>query len=441
MSTRYMSSLKISRKETYEDYQGPFHMLVPSRHLTPIHTKSTSPNSFQKFYRMPVVRQKIPEGLKYSENDLTDCTVSNLSDPAELYWHKIEINSWKPETRQFSTLTYSSGQLFLIGGISKIIHSQVSIYHPATKKWTKPENRGNTPRFGHSSVEYNKKIIVFGGGTEYSEASKVRMCISGLYEYSGGSNAWYPLENKGIHISPRKFHAGCVVGRYFYVHGGMNNKNKLLDDSAVYDFVKAGWSCPVFFGCDPGPRAYHTASAVVNPDQTPGNSLTLNPTKYLNVKIPGIYIFAGIKEGGEVCNDLNILELSGENPQWVYPSISGTPPQPRLNHTMLFMPTLSILLIFGGKSTPHAGQEVFLNDVHLLRVDILHWNSVKVFGDLPCARSGHTMEAVGSRIYIFGGISKSGYCSSTFYALELNPRTVRSYMQDEKMNLRFILPN
>lgn len=440
MSTRNMSSIRIMRKDTYEDYLGPFQMLVPTRHLTPISTKSKSPTSVQKFYRMPVVRQKVSEGLKYSENDQSDFSISNLSEPTELYWHKIEINSWKPETRQFSTLTYSSGHIYLIGGISKSIHSQVSTYHPTTKKWSKPENRGNLPRFGHSSVEYNRKIVVFGGGTEYSESSKVRMCISGLYEYAGGTSSWEPLENKGIHIVSRKFHAACILGKFLYVHGGMNNKNKLLEDSAIYDFNKTGWSCPAFLGPEPGFRAYHTAQAIVNPDQVLRDSLKLNGTRYLNVRIPGIYLFGGIKENGVICNELHILELSGENPQWVVPVTSGSAPVPRINHTMIFLSALSVLFIFGGKSTPESGQEVFLNDVHLLRVDTLHWNAVKVFGEEPCPRSGHSMEAVGNRVYIFGGISKTGYCSSSFYALELNPRTVHSYIHDEKMNLRFILP-
>ena len=440
MSSRNMSSLKLPKKDLYEDYTGPFHMIVPCRHLTPITKKSRSPISVQKFYRMPAVRQKLSEGLKYSENDTSECTASSLSDPTDLYWHKIDVSTWKPETRQFSSLTFCSGQLHLIGGISKSIHSQVTLYHPTTKKWEKIESRGSVPRFGHSALEVNRKIIIFGGGTEYSESSKVRMCISGLYEYAGGNSAWEPLENKGIHISPRKFHAGCVVGRFLFIQGGMNNKNKLLNDSALYDFHKSGWISPSFAGPDPGFRAYHTAQCVINPDQSPSNSMVLNSTKFLNVKIPGVYLFGGVKEDGSISDELCVLDLSGTNPQWIRPQVTGPTPQSRVHHTMIFISNLSVLLIFGGKSSPQSGEEVFLNDVCLLRVDILHWNSVKVFGDVPCPRAGHVMEAIGSRIYIFGGISKAGYCSSAFYALELNPRTVKSYMQDERVYLRFNIP-
>jgi hypothetical protein len=302
------------------------------------------------------------------------------------------------------------------------------------------ENRGSVPRFGHSACEFNRKIIIFGGGTEYSETSKVRMCISGLYEYAGGTSSWEPLENKGIHITPRKFHAGCIAGRFLFIHGGMNSKNKLLDDSALYDFHKSGWFSPSFSGPDPGFRAYHTAQAVLNPDQSPSGTFVLNSTKYLNVRVAGVYIFGGVKEDGSVSDELNILDLSGNNPQWVSPEISGMRPKARVHHSMIFIQNMSVLLVFGGKSSPCAGEEVFLNDVSLLRVDTLHWNSVKVFGDVPCPRAGHAMEAIGNRVYIFGGISKTGYCSSAFYALELNPRTVKSYIQDERVYLRFNIP-
>lgn len=427
---RNMSSLKLNKKETYEDYFGPFHMLVPNRQLTPNSQVSRTLTNGQKFYRMPVVKKRAPESLKYMESDTTELSISNLSDPTEIYWHKVEIVSWKPETRQASTFTMSNGKIYLIGGISKSIHHQIFIYYPMTKKWERLDVKGSQPRFGHTALEYEKSLIVFGGSTEYNQAYKLRECISGIYQFYTNTLTWEPLENKGVHIQPRKFHAACIIGKQLFVHGGMNNKNKILDEVAVYDFYRKGWTNGDFSGNSPGYRAFHTVCTILNPDQFPLSLFSLNSTKYLNVKIPGLYLFGGVKQDGKPCNELHVLDLSQSPPVWIMPITSGCKPLPRSSHTMIFINKLSLLLIHGGKSNPNSCEEVFLSDVVLLRVDTLNWNNVKVYGETPCARSGHSIEAIGTRVFIFGGITSQGYCSSDLYIIELNPRNVKSYIQD-----------
>src|SRR5574343_92523 len=39
-------------------------------------------------------------------------------DELSVYWHRIEVDGWKPETRQQASLSYFNDKLFLIGGIS-----------------------------------------------------------------------------------------------------------------------------------------------------------------------------------------------------------------------------------------------------------------------------------------------------------------------------------
>jgi hypothetical protein len=79
-----MSSLKINKKEIYEDYQGPFHILVPNRQLTPNTLNQRTPTS-HKFYRMPVVRKKVSEELKYLDVDKAEANANSLSSPTEVY--------------------------------------------------------------------------------------------------------------------------------------------------------------------------------------------------------------------------------------------------------------------------------------------------------------------------------------------------------------------
>lgn len=435
MSSRNMSSLKLPRKQIFEEYQGPFHSLVPSRQLTPSRLKARTPTGIHKFYRMPVVKRIVSETLKYMDEDTNECTVNSLGDPTDVYWHRSEISTWKPETCQSATLTLCEGCLYLIGGISKTIHSQVIVYHPMTKKWEKNDSRGCQARFGHSTITYNRELIVFGGGTEYNQAHKQRECINGIYKFHSSISEWRPLENKGVHIQPRKYHAGCMLGKQFIIQGGQNSKNKLLDELVVYDFSKMGWIPVNFAGFCPGFRAKHTMQVVLNPDQVPENIFQVPPTRYLNVKTYGVYLFGGLTLSGEPTNDLNILDLSQSPPMWVVPNTTGVYPSARHSHTMLYISKISILLIYGGKGQCSSSEQLYLSDIFMLRVDTLHWNQVRIHGEIPCGRSGHCMEVLGSRVFIFGGISQKGFCSSDIYIMELNPRNVKSYLQDERHGL------
>ena len=47
------------------------------------------------------------------------------------------------------------------------------------------------------------------------------------------------------------------------VHGGLDSKNSILDDLAVFDFKEAKWRVKYMNGFKVGPMAYHTAVTVL----------------------------------------------------------------------------------------------------------------------------------------------------------------------------------
>ena len=47
-------------------------------------------------------------------------------------------------------------------------------------------------------------------------------------------------------------------------------------------------------------------------------------------------------------------------------------------------------------------------------------------------RSGHCAASIGSKIYIFAGVSTSTYCNSDLYMLELNPKVAKQMIEDEQ---------
>ena len=52
--------------------------------------------------------------------------------------------------------------------------------------------------------------------------------------------------------------------------------------------------------------------------------------------------------------------------------------------------------------------EKLLNDLYKLDTRTNVWSQVQVSGDVPCARSFHSMVARGSSIFVFGGCPETG---------------------------------
>jgi hypothetical protein len=65
-------------------------------------------------------------------------------------------------------------------------------------------------------------------------------------------------------------------------------------------------------------------------------------------------------------------------------------------------------------------------------MDNLLWTTVRVLGNVPMPRSGHSAASIGSKVYIFAGVSTSTYCNSDIYMLELNPKLARHMIEDEE---------
>ena len=67
-------------------------------------------------------------------------------------------------------------------------------------------------------------------------------------------------------------------------------------------------------------------------------------------------------------------------------------------HTADHMPCLRSLLVFRGGD----GRE-YLNDLHALHLDSLHWTRVQATGAVPAPRANHSSAVVGDNLFVFGG--------------------------------------
>lgn len=406
----------------------------------------TSRNSFLETFsdpfhsvKMPSIRVmacKLKPMISVEESSYLEIQRITFPEISEVFWSKVEIFGWKPETRQHATLTQCQNKLFLLGGVSRSIISDVNVFNIGLKKWEKTPTIGveTEPRFGHTVVEYNKKLIVFGGGTDFNSIHKVRECLNGVKSFNTDNKEWLNVRCEGNFIGTRKHHCAAIVGKHMIIQGGLNQRNNFLNDSAVLNLVKNKWKVGSFKGLGPGFVAFHAAVAVLDVDQRTALSMfKVSPSKNKTVRSPGIYVFGGLNESKVASNALFLLGVGSKNNCWTVPDTMGRPPSPRFQHSMVYNDKLNVIVVFGGRiDVNSASSYTCFNDLFILKMDSLTWNTVQVLGNIPIPRSGHSFATAGTKLYLFAGAGTNTYCSSDLYSLELNPKTARQLIEDEE---------
>ncbi|XP_070541183.1 rab9 effector protein with kelch motifs-like [Ptychodera flava] len=114
-----------------------------------------------------------------------------------------------------------------------------------------------------------------------------------------------------------------------------------------------------------------------------------------------LYIFSGGQAGAEPVGDRKVHVFDASTQTWSQPNIKGNSPKPRHGHVMVAIGTK--IYIHGGM----AGT-TFYDDVHELDTVALSWRQVKCKGNVPCNRTAHTGVALNKKLYIFGGMNREG---------------------------------
>ncbi len=108
------------------------------------------------------------------------------------------------------------------------------------------------------------------------------------------------------------------------------------------------------------------------------------------------------------------------------------PPCPRTNSTMIHLQQknigLHMLVIYGGRNDNifSMTNNVALNDICIFNLNKFTWETVAMFGQMPCSRWSHCMVARGYEqmssdgFMIFGGVNLQNYCKSTLYNFQLS---------------------
>ncbi|KAG8447645.1 hypothetical protein GDO86_014959 [Hymenochirus boettgeri] len=120
-----------------------------------------------------------------------------------------------------------------------------------------------------------------------------------------------------------------------------------------------------------------------------------------------LYVFGGGEKGTEPVLDTNLHVYDAATLTWSQPETSGDPPQARHGH---------VIVAVGSKLFVHGGMSgtTFFSDMYCINTDTMKWEHVEAKGDLPPACAAHSSAAWKSYIYIFGGMTNAGAIDSLY---------------------------
>ncbi|KAI9929265.1 hypothetical protein ASPWEDRAFT_57567 [Aspergillus wentii DTO 134E9] len=129
-----------------------------------------------------------------------------------------------------------------------------------------------------------------------------------------------------------------------------------------------------------------------------------------------IYLMGGLIDGSTVKGDLWMIESSGGNLSCFPIATVSEGPGPRVGHASLLVG--NAFIVFGG-DTKVDDNDTLDDTLYLLNTSSRQWSRAIPPGPRPSGRYGHTLNILGSRLYVFGG-QVEGYFFNDLVAFDLN---------------------
>ncbi|KAF1983888.1 hypothetical protein K402DRAFT_158382 [Aulographum hederae CBS 113979] len=129
-----------------------------------------------------------------------------------------------------------------------------------------------------------------------------------------------------------------------------------------------------------------------------------------------IYLMGGLINSTMVKGDLWMVEAASGNMTCFPVNTPSEGPGPRVGHASLLVG--NAFIVFGG-DTKMGDEDVLDDTLYLLNTATKQWSKALPAGPRPAGRYGHTLNILGSKIYIFGG-QVEGYFFNDLVAFDLN---------------------
>lgn len=195
-----------------------------------------------------------------------------------------------------------------------------------------------------------------------------------------GSLKWSErIKTHGAAPSKRFKHTSTVVGKHLVFIGGQETDTKRFNEVIFYDTETKTFSQPTIRGDKVPNFSRHSASLVGN----------------------RIFVFGGFDGHG---NNFHLSIFDPYARMWTNvpnSQLHGTPPVSRTNHASASINKK--MYMFGGNNNNEAGMYQVLDDFSVLDSETMTWSRPETTGERPTARSGHTLTAIGKKLYLFGG--------------------------------------
>ncbi|UJO24961.1 Tip elongation aberrant protein 1 [Fulvia fulva] len=129
-----------------------------------------------------------------------------------------------------------------------------------------------------------------------------------------------------------------------------------------------------------------------------------------------IYLMGGLINGSTVKGDLWMVEAGSPQMTCFPVATTSEGPGPRVGHASLLVG--NAFIVFGGDTKMDEG-DMLDDTLYLLNTSTKQWSRALPAGPRPPGRYGHTLNILGSKIYIFGG-QVEGYFFNDLVAFDLN---------------------
>ncbi|XP_009874471.1 PREDICTED: rab9 effector protein with kelch motifs, partial [Apaloderma vittatum] len=120
-----------------------------------------------------------------------------------------------------------------------------------------------------------------------------------------------------------------------------------------------------------------------------------------------LYVFGGGDKGAEPVKDQRLHVFDTATLTWSQPATQGDPPSPRHGHVVVAVGTK--LFIHGGL----AG-DTFYDDLFCIDINNMRWVKIPATGDIPGGRASHSAAVFKDHLYIFGGIGPAGTLDTAY---------------------------